>query len=96
MSSDGFTVNLVALGAARDRVGRLAAELTGPPRDTPDTEVFGHGRLAEAVNQFAVREKRSLAELTGETESIRRGLTETIKTYRDTDQDGASRFGGTV
>jgi hypothetical protein len=94
VSSDGFEVNLDALSAARDRVGRLAAELTGPPRDVPSAEVFGHGRLAEAVNEFAAREKRGLTRLTEETESIRHGLAKTIQNYRDTDGGVAGRFGG--
>jgi hypothetical protein len=82
VNPDGFTVDLDELGTARDRVGRLAEELTGPPRDVPSAEVFGHGQLAEAVNEFAAREKRGLARLASETESIRKGLAETIKTYQ--------------
>jgi hypothetical protein len=93
VSLDGFTVDLGALDAARDRVGWLTEELTRPPREVPNDEVFGHGRLAEAVNEFAAREKHGLAWLAGEAESIRHGLAETIKTYRKVDEDGASRFG---
>jgi hypothetical protein len=94
VKSDGFTVDLGALAAARDRVGRLAVELTGPTRDVPSAEAFGHGRLAEAVTEFATREKRSMASLNGEVESTRHRLVETIKVYRDTDEDVARQFGG--
>ena len=92
MSSDGFTVDLDALAAARDRVGRLAAELAKPSRGVPNAEVFGHEGLHKAVNEFAVREKRGLALLARETESIHQGLAETIKTYQETDEDVAGRF----
>lgn len=91
---DGFEVNLDALSAARDQVGRLAAELTRPPRDVPSAEVFGHDRLAQAVNEFATREKSGRTRLRGEAESFRRRLAATVKTYRDTDEDCAGRFGG--
>jgi len=93
VSSDGFTVDLDALGAARDRVGRLAADLTEPPPAVPGVEVFGHGRLTEAAEEFAAREKHGRERLAGEAESIRRGLAETIETYRQADEDGAGRFG---
>jgi hypothetical protein len=52
--------------------------------------------LAEAVGEFAGREKRGLTWLAGEAESIRRGLAETIKTYQTADEDGARRFRGIV
>ena len=91
---DGFEVDLGALTAARDRIGRLAEELTEPPRDVPSAEVFGHDRLAEAVNEFAAREKHGLARLTGEAESYRHGLAETIKNYRDAEEHSTSRFRG--
>jgi hypothetical protein len=90
---DGFSVDLDALGAARDRVGRFAEELSGPPRDIPNTDVFGHDRLAEAVKEFADREKHGLAQVAGEAESIRDGLAETIKIYRKADDDGVGRIG---
>ena len=93
MSPHGFSVDLGALGAVSDRIGRLAEELTGLPRDVPKAEVFGHGRLAEAASEFATREKRGLARLASEAESIRQGLAETIKTYQKVDEDGAGRFG---
>lgn len=93
MGPHGFTVDLDALGAARDRVGRLAEQLAGPPRDIPETDVFGHVRLAEAVNEFADRERRGVAQLAGEARSIRHRLAETIKTYQKADRDGAGRFG---
>jgi len=94
VSSDGFTVDHEALGAARDRIGRLAEELTVPPRDVPSAEVIGHDRLNQAVNEFAVRERRGLALLAGEAEAVRDGLAETIKAYRRTDEDGAGLFKG--
>jgi hypothetical protein len=90
---DGFEVDLDELGAARDKVGRLAAELTGPPREVPGAEAFGHERLAKAVNEFAAREQRGLTRLAGEAKSFHHGLSETIRTYRDTDEDSADRFG---
>lgn len=94
MNSDGFTVDPDALRGARDRIGRLAAELTGPPRDVPSAEDFGHDRLALAVNAFAASEKRGLSLLAKEAETIRHGLSETIETYQRTDEDGAGWFRG--
>jgi hypothetical protein len=94
VSSDGFEVDLGALSAAREQVGRLAEELAEPPRDVPSVEAFGHDRLAEAVNEFVAREERGLASLTGEAESIHQRLAETIKTYREMDEGVAGRFGG--
>jgi len=90
--SDGFTADLDALGAVRDRIGRLTDELTGPPRELPDAAVFGHDRLSAAVSTFADREKDGLAALAEEAESIRDGLAETIKAYRAADEDSAGRF----
>jgi hypothetical protein len=92
VGSDGFTVDLGALSAAHDRVGRLTAELVQPPRDAPGAEVFGHDRLHNAVSEFAVQEKRGLAMLASEAESTRHGLAETIKTYRKTEEAAADRF----
>jgi hypothetical protein len=92
----GFSVDLGALGAVRDRVGRVAEELTGMPRDVPSAEAFGHDRLAKAVDEFADHEKRGLARLAGEADSIRERLAETIKVYRKVDEDGAGRFGAVV
>ena len=92
MGADGFTVDLGALGAARDRIGRLADELTAPPRDVPSGEVFGHSRLAEAVGTFTPQEKRGVAWLAAEAESIRHGLAETVKVYRQADEAAARRF----
>jgi hypothetical protein len=94
VSSDGFAVDLDALGAARDRVSRLAGELAAPSCDVPSADVFGHGRLAEAINEFTAQEKLGLARLTAEAESIRDGLAETVKLYQKVDEDGAGRFGG--
>ena len=94
MSSDGFTVDLDALGAAGARAGRLADELAESPGDVPGVEVFGHRRLSEAVTEFAERERRERARLTGVAESLRHGLAETVRTYRRADEDGAGRFGG--
>jgi hypothetical protein len=94
VSSDGFRVDLDALGAVRDRVDRLAGELAGPSRDVPGADVFGHGRLAEAINEFAAQEERGRARLTAEAESIRDRLAETVRTYQRGDEDGADRFGG--
>ncbi len=94
MGSDGFTADLDALGAARDRIGRLTAELTGPPRDVPSAEVFGHGRLGDAVKEFAAREERGLATVAAEADAVRHRLVETIRTYRAADEDGADRFTG--
>lgn len=93
MGSDGFEVDLGALGAARDQVGRFATELTEPRHAVPGADVFGHGRLAKAVNEFATQEKSGIARLAGEAESIRGKLAETIKTYRDADEDSAGRLG---
>lgn len=93
MRLDGFEVNLDALSAARDQVGRFAANLTGPPREVPSTDVFGHDRLTKAVNEFAAREKHGRARLAGDAESFRHGLAETIRTYRDTDEGSAGRLG---
>lgn len=92
MESDGFTVDLDALGAAHERIGRLAGELTGPPHDLPGADAFGHRGLAEAVHSFARQEKRDLAELTGETESIRRGLAESVECYRRAEEDSVGLF----
>lgn len=92
MVSDGFTADLDALGAARDRIGRLTDELTGPPPDLPNAEVFGHDRLSAAVGTFAEREQEGRAALAEETAAIRAGLAETIRTYRAADEDGAGRF----
>ncbi|MFD1047628.1 hypothetical protein ACFQ1S_19845 [Kibdelosporangium lantanae] len=72
----------------------MAGELTEPSRDVPHAEVFGHDRLAEAINEFTAQEKRGLARLTAETESIRDGLAETVKTYQRVDEDSAGRFRG--
>jgi hypothetical protein len=94
VSSDGFAVDLDALSAVRDRVDRLAGELAGPPRDVPSADVFGHGRLAEVINEFAAQEKLGRARLTAEAESIRDRLAETVKTYQQGDEDGAGRFKG--
>lgn len=94
MSSDGFAVDLNSLRAVGDRVGRLANELAGPSREVPSADVFGHGRLAEAINTFASQEKIGLARLTAEAESIRDRLAETVKTYREVDEKGAGRFKG--
>jgi hypothetical protein len=94
VTSDGFTVDHEALGAARDRIGRLAEELAVPPRDVPSADVIGHDRLNEAVNEFADREKRGLALLAGEAEAVRHELAETIKAYRRADEDGAGLFKG--
>lgn len=96
MSSDGFAVDLGVLRGARDRIGRLAEELAGPPRDVPGAGVLGHAALAEAVTRFADREERGLALLTSEAESCRHGLTETIRTYQKADEDGADLFRGTL
>ncbi|MGB3438713.1 MAG: hypothetical protein WBA97_08160 [Actinophytocola sp.] len=93
MSSDGFEVDLGALGAARDQVGRIAAELSEPQRVVPSADVFGHGRLAKAVNEFAAKEEVGVSGLAGEAESIRSRLAETIRTYRDADEDSAGRLG---
>lgn len=96
MGADGFAVDLGALGWARDRVGRLADDLSTPRRDVteelPRHTVFGHDRLAEAVREFAPRERSGLALLAGEAESIRHGLTETIRTYQKADEAAAQRF----
>ncbi|TDV51089.1 hypothetical protein [Actinophytocola oryzae] len=92
MVSDGFEVDLDALDAAREQVGRLVEELNGPPRDVPSAETFGHDRLAEAVTEFADREKPGIATLTDETMALHRGLTEVVRAYRDEDEDGAGRF----
>jgi hypothetical protein len=94
VSSDGFAVDLDALDVVRDRVDRLAGELAGPPRDVPGADVFGHGRLAEAISKFAAQEKLGLARLTAEAESIRDRLAETVKIYKKGDEDGAGRFEG--
>jgi hypothetical protein len=94
VGSDGFAVDLDALSAVRDRVDRLAGELAGPPRDVPGADVFGHGRLAEAIGTFAAQEEHGLARLTAEAESIRDRLADTVKTYQQGDQDGAGRFKG--
>jgi hypothetical protein len=72
----------------------LAGELAGPTRDLPSVEVFGHGRLAEAINKFAAQEKVGLGRLSAEAESIRDRLAETVKTYKKGDEDGAGRFKG--
>jgi hypothetical protein len=92
-SPDGFTVNLDALGAARDRLVGWSV-LTGLPREVPNAGVFGHRRLAEAVNEFTAREERARACLTSEAESIRNDLAETVKAYKKGDEDGAGRFRG--
>ena len=92
MVSDGFTADLDALGAVRERIGRLTDELAGPPRDLPDAEVFGHDRLHAAVGTFADKEKDGLAAIAEETDALRAGLTETIRVYRAADEDGAGRF----
>jgi hypothetical protein len=92
---DGFTVDLDALVAARDRVGRLAAELINPP-DVPRAEAFGHDRLAEAVDEFSARGQRRLAWLANEAASIQHRLDETLKAYRKMDRDNAGWFGGTA
>lgn len=92
MGSEGFAADLDALGAARDRIGRLTEELTGPPRDVPGADVFGHGRLTDAVKEFAAREQRGLALVVGEADAVRRRLAETIRAYRAADEDGADRF----
>ena len=94
MGSEGFAADLDALGAARDRIGRLTAELTVPPRDVPGADVFGHGELGEAVKEFAAREERGLASVVGEADAVRHRLAETIKAYRAADEDGAARFTG--
>jgi hypothetical protein len=94
VSSDGFRVELDALAAASGRTGRLADELAESPRDVPGVEVFGHRRLSEAVDEFAARERQGRARLAGEAESIRHGLAETVRTYRQADEGGAERFGG--
>jgi DNA-binding ferritin-like protein len=94
VAQDGFAVDLDELGAARDRIGRLAEELNGPPRETPSDDAFGHHPLAKAVNKFSDQEKESMARLVKEAESIRHELTETIKTYRKADDDTAGQLGG--
>ncbi|MBP2330428.1 hypothetical protein JOF56_010813 [Kibdelosporangium banguiense] len=94
MSSDGFAVDLEALSAVRDRVGRLAGELAGPPREVPGADVFGHGRLAEAVDRFAAEEKLGLGRLTAEAEAIRDRLADTVRAYQQGDESGADRFKG--
>jgi hypothetical protein len=94
VSSDGFAVDLDALSAVRDRVGRLAGELAGPSCEVPGADVFGHGRLAEAITRFAAEEELGRARLTAEAESIRDRLAETVKTYHKGDEDGADRFKG--
>ncbi|MCT2582645.1 type VII secretion target [Actinophytocola gossypii] len=94
VSSDGFTVDLDALGAAGARAGRLADELTASPATFRGVEVFGHRRLSEAVTEFAERERRERARLAGVAESLRHRLVETVRTYRRADEDGAGRFGG--
>lgn len=95
VSADGFTVDPGALGAARDRVDKLAEELTEPrPREAPNAAVFGHGALADAVSEFVDREKRGLSRLADDAAAISDGLTDTINAYIDADDDGASRFGG--
>lgn len=92
MVSDGFTVDLDALGAAHDRIGGLTDELTGPPPDLPPADVFGHDRLSAAVGTFADREQDGRAALAEESQAIRDGIAETIRTYRAADEDGAGRF----
>jgi hypothetical protein len=94
VSSDGFAVDLDALSAVGDRVDRLAGELAGPSREVPGAGVFGHGRLAEAINEFAAKEKLGRARLTADAESIRDRLAETVRTYHKGDEDGAGRFKG--
>ena len=94
MGSEGFAADLDALGAVRDRIGRLTAELTGPPRDVPGADAFGHGRLSAAVAEFAAREQRGLASVVGEADSVRHGLAETIRAYRTADEDALGRFTG--
>lgn len=95
MAHEGFQVDLEALSAARDRVGRLADELGRlPDRDVPVAKSFGHTGLADAVEEFADREKRGQDQAAGETESIRRRLAETIDAYREADDTGARRFRG--
>jgi hypothetical protein len=94
VSPDGFTVDLDALGAARARVARLADSLTEPPPDAPAAEVFGHGRLADAVNEFAAWDEDARTRLTSETTSVHHGLVETIRAYQQVDEEGADRFGG--
>lgn len=93
MATEGFQVDLEALRAARDRVGRLADELGQlPHRDVPVAAVFGHDGLAGAVEEFAEREKRGQGQATGETESIRRRLAETIDAYGEADDAGVRRI----
>lgn len=92
MARDGFQVDLDALGAAGDRVRRLAEELSGTFRDIPSATVFGHDQLDEAANKFEAQGQRGAAQLASETESIRRRLAETIEAYRKADEDGASRL----
>jgi len=93
VGSDGFGVDLGALSAAHDRMERLAAELAKPLRDVPSAVAVGHERLHSAVTDFADRERRGLAMLSDEAESIRYRLAETIRTYRERDEDAAGRFG---
>ncbi|MCE7001805.1 hypothetical protein LWC34_02960 [Kibdelosporangium philippinense] len=92
MSSDGFAVDLEALNAAGDRVGRLAGDLAEPSHEVPSASVFGHDRLADAIDKFAAQEEDSRTRLTAEVESIRDRLAETVRSYRQADEDGAERF----
>ena len=93
MALEGFQVDLEALRAARDRVGRLADELGQlPHRDVPVAKSFGHTGMADAVEKFADREKRGQDQAAGETESIRRRLAETIDAYGEADDAGVRRI----
>jgi hypothetical protein len=94
VSSDGFAVDLDVLSAVRGRVDRLAGELAESPAEVPSNDVFGHGRLAEAIDKFADQEKMGRARLAAETESIRDRLAETVRTYQRGDEDATGRFEG--
>jgi hypothetical protein len=94
VSSDGFFVDPDALSVARAGVGRLVGELREFAGVGPASDVFGHERLARAVDEFHERWRGGVRALAAEGESLHRRLGETIAEYRRIDEDVAGVFRG--
>lgn len=92
MSSDGFFVDPDALSSARAGVGRLLGELSDFAGTGPPAAVFGHERLAQAVDGFHDRWRGGVRRLAADGASLHRRLGETVAEYRRIDEDIADLF----
>lgn len=92
--SDGFFVDPGALSEANADVGRLLHEMDdfGELKPGQQDSVFGDAQLAESVTEFQDKWQDGIKELSEDTASIHRRLTDTIAHYRRVDEEIAAGF----